>query len=100
MNIKRQAHSEALKDLVEVLSIVAVITIATDAAWCIRDLLVNGNSIALLIIATILSLSALVATIATIKYHNKAMKVILCRLVKDKLKICKHKHKSTKGAIK
>ncbi len=98
MSIKSAAHSEALKDLVEVLSIVTVITIATDAAWCIRDLIVSGPSVALIIIATILTVSAVCALAATIKYHNKAVKTILCRMLHDKLKICKHKAKSKRGA--
>ena len=89
MTIKSTAHAKALSDLVEIISIVGVVVIGVDAAWSIRDGLVNGFNHGLWLITASLLTCFIIAGVAVTKYHYKQYNGHLKEILKIKLRHCK-----------
>lgn len=100
MTLRARAHAEAVKDLLELMNIAFMIALFADCSWIVRDMVVNGLTYGLLVIAFALWSGFMLVLYGCVRYHNKQVKEILCKLTKDKLKICKAHAKSKHKAIK
>lgn len=96
MNIKRKAHVEASKELLEVLSLAAFLALTVDTLWCLRDMVTNGVTVGMVLIAMGLATATTITGIAAYKYHMGHVKQHMKVLLAEQLKICKRRTKRMK----
>jgi hypothetical protein len=96
MTIKSKAHLQALKELIEVITLAALLALTTDFCWALRDIYVNGLTIGMFFIASGLCVATVVTTIALSKYHQQQVKAFIKEHLALKLKNLKRKSKRSK----
>jgi len=93
MNIRRRAHQSAAAELLEVMSIVATVALATDCAWVARDMIADGVTWGRILIATGLFSSCFFMIKATVSYHNRSVREKIAIELKAALKNARACHK-------
>lgn len=92
-SINGQAHMTAATELIEIMNIAAVVALASDFGWVLRDMSVSGVTTGMVIISTGLFIALSAAVYGGFKYHMRIVKKTTAKIVKAKLKICKLKAK-------
>lgn len=101
MSIRRTAHVQAVTELLELMNLAFMIALLSDCCWVIRDMYVNGVTVGLTLIAIALWVGFVIVLVGFIKYHQKQVKEIICRITKERLKMCKARAKAcARGKIK
>lgn len=94
MTIRRKAHMDAMKDLIEIMALAALLALLSDALWCARDMYVTGFTVGLGLIFFGLSLATTLTAYAVAKYHKTQVNRITKAVLHARLKVCKSKAKS------
>ncbi len=89
VSIKSRAHYQALTDLVEVMSLASLTALLADVIWVIRDSIVGGFTIGMVIIAILLITALCAMAWAIVVYHQKEFKKALRNLMEAKFRHCK-----------
>lgn len=76
-NLKRTAHSRALTELIEVITIASLLALVADTMWCFYEIHKYGLSWQLLTIVTALTVASVAVALALYKYHMRQVKEYL-----------------------
>lgn len=100
MSIHIQAHTKAIKDVIELMAIASAVALIADCFWIVRDIMADGFTPGRILVMVLLDIGLLIQMYALIRFHKQLKDSIVNIIKGERKRICKLKVKHDLKVVK